>query len=338
MSDMLAGRLNVQTGTFSLTRVPVPEPGRGQLRIRVAAAGVCLSDLHLIRGMLRPAFLAGPEVTLGHEVAGVVDAVGPRVARYTPGQRVLLAGGQLGPGSASVITRGVDYDGGWAEYALAEAYTVIPIPDSLSFEQACIIPDAVSTPWAAITATARVGPGESAGVWGVGGLGSHAVQLLRLAEAAPIVAVDPSAAARRRALALGADAALDPTDESFPARLSQVTGPGGLSVAFDFAGAPAAREQALRALGPRGRLVLVGLAGRPITIPGDAQFIYLRQQILGHYGSELPHYAELVDLVAGGRLDLSRSVTEVIPLAEVERALGRLADRESDVVRLVLRP
>jgi NADPH:quinone reductase-like Zn-dependent oxidoreductase len=166
MSDMLAGRLNVETGAFSLTRVPIPDPGHGQVRIKVAAAGVCLSDLHLIQGVLTPAWPAAPEVTLGHEVAGVVDALGPGVAQFAVGQRVVLAGGQLGPDAVSVLTRGVDDDGGWAEYALAEASTVIPIPDSLPFDQACIIPDAVSTPWAAITSTGQVKPGES-GVSGV---------------------------------------------------------------------------------------------------------------------------------------------------------------------------
>jgi threonine dehydrogenase-like Zn-dependent dehydrogenase len=164
------------------------------------------------------------------------------------------------------------------------------------------------------------------------------VQLLRLAGAVPVIAVDPSAAARRRALELGADAALDPTDETFPGQVGQVTGPAGLSVAFDFAGVPDVREQALRLLGLRGRLVLVGLAGRSITIPSDGRFIYLRQQVLGHYGSEPSHLPQLVNLVERGRLDLSRSVTEVLPLAEAERALERLADQESDVVRLVLEP
>lgn len=94
-----------------------------------------------------------------------------------------------------MLTRGVDYDGGWAEYALAREDTLVPVPDLLPFEQACIIPDAVSTPWAAVTDTARVRPAEAAGVWGVGGLGAHAVQLLLLVGAAPVIAVDPLPAA-----------------------------------------------------------------------------------------------------------------------------------------------
>src|SRR5690606_39713549 len=116
------------------------------VRIKVEAAGVCLSDVHLIEGILRPRHLEQDSVTLGHEVGGTVDALGPGAAGWSVGQRVLLQAGEERGGR--VHTRGVDYDGGWAEYALATASTLVPIPDDLPFEQAAIIPDAVSTPWA----------------------------------------------------------------------------------------------------------------------------------------------------------------------------------------------
>lgn len=80
-----AGRPNVRTRRFGLEDVPIPEPGPGQVRIRVEAAGVCLSDVHLLDGALTPAFLPGDVVTLGHEVAGVVDALGPGVSGWEPG-------------------------------------------------------------------------------------------------------------------------------------------------------------------------------------------------------------------------------------------------------------
>ncbi|WP_238454637.1 alcohol dehydrogenase catalytic domain-containing protein [Micromonospora sp. ATA51] len=156
---MLAGRLHVTGRALRMESVPVPEPGRGQVRIRVAAAGVCLSDVHLIDGTLTPLYLSGDVVTLGHEVAGTVDALGEEVEGWQPGQRVLLQAGERDR-SGTLLTRGVDYDGGWAEYALAREDTVMPIPDALPFEQACIIPDAVSTPWAAVTDTARTGRGK----------------------------------------------------------------------------------------------------------------------------------------------------------------------------------
>ncbi|MEW2352331.1 zinc-binding dehydrogenase [Spirillospora sp. NPDC029432] len=337
MADMLAGRLNVRTRSFTVTEVPVPEPGHGEVRIAVKAAGVCLSDVHLIDGTVSPLYLKGDEVTLGHEVAGVVDALGEGAGRFEVGQRVLLQAGEEDL-DGTVRTRGVDYDGGWAEYAVATERTVVPIPDSLPFEQACIIPDAVSTPWAAITATARTEAGEAAGVWGVGGLGAHAVKLLRLIGAAPIIAIDPVPAARERAVRFGADHVLDPGAADFRDAVRAATGGRGLAAAFDFAGVPAVREQALGVMGRRARLVLAGLSGRPVTIAEDTLFSYLRQQILGHYGSEPEHVEQLVRLVGQGRLELAESVSDVLPLADAALAVERAEKKTGNPIRLILRP
>lgn len=333
---MLAARLNPKTLTLSVDDVPTPEPGPGQVRIKVQAAGVCLSDVHLIEGSLQPMYLQQDVVTLGHEVAGTVDALGPQVAGYTVGQRVLLQAGEERDGV--MFTRGVDYDGGWAEYALATVTTLVPIPDDLPFEQAAIIPDAVSTPWAAITATAQVRPAEAVGVWGVGGLGAHAVQLLRLAGAAPIIAVDPLPAARERALQFGGDVALDPTDPELADRVRQETGGLGLAAAFDFAGVPPVREQAVRCLGAAGRLVLVGLTDKPLTITDGTAFSYSQQQVRGHFGSAPEHVSELVKLTARGRIDFARSVSDVLPLSEALKAVEQLRHKEGNPIRLVLRP
>src|SRR5690349_1704575 len=105
---MLAGRLNVSTRSFAVEEVDEPHAGPGQVRIAVRAAGVCLSDVHLIQGMLKPAYLPGDSVTLGHETAGVIDEVGEGVTGLTVGERVLLQAGEIAGGA--VLTRGVDFD------------------------------------------------------------------------------------------------------------------------------------------------------------------------------------------------------------------------------------
>ncbi len=333
--SMLAGRLHVRTRQFEVTEVPRPTPGPGQVLVEVRAAGICLSDVHLIDGQLSPLFLQGDEVTLGHEVAGVVAELGEGVTGWAEGARVTLQAGEEVDGW--IHTRGVDYDGGWAQYALATVPTLVPIPDDLPFEQACIIPDAVSTPWASIVRTAGVRAGEPAGVWGIGGLGAHAVQLLRLAGAAPIVAVDPVQSARQRALDLGADLALDPS-EDVAARTRELTGGAGLAHAFDFAGVPPVREQAVRCLERDGGLVLVGLTDQPLTIRNGTQFSYFGQRLLGHYGSEPQHVEQLVALIRHGRLDLSRSISGTLPLEEAARGIEMLERKEGDPIRLVLLP
>lgn len=333
---MLAGRLNVDSHHFEVRQVPVPLPGPGEVRVRVEAAGVCLSDVHLVQGLLRPLLLHGDEVTLGHEVAGTVEMLGDHVITPALGTRVVVLAGREIDGV--VHTMGVDYDGGWAEYVVVPAPLLVTIPDTLSFDEAAIVPDAVSTPWAAITTTAAVRPGQAVGVWGVGELGVHAVQLLRFVGAAPIIAIDPVPQARERALALGADAALDPGADDFAAQVQKITGGRGLAFAFDFAGVDAVRQQAITSLGAGGVLILVGLSGTPITIAGSSAFSYRQQQIRGHYGSSPHHIIDLVRLVALGRLNFSRSISATIPLADAADAIGRLERKEGNPIRLVLRP
>ncbi|WP_247827788.1 zinc-binding dehydrogenase [Arthrobacter antioxidans] len=333
---MLAGRLDVGTGTFEVKEVPVPVPGPGFVRVKVQAAGVCLSDVHLIQGLLKPMHLQGDEVTLGHEVSGSVDLTGDGVEGWTTGDRVVLQAGYEYRGVT--LTMGVDYDGGWAEYVVVPAGVLVPLSAGFSYEQAAIIPDAVSTPWASIVSTGRVRPAEAVGVWGVGGLGAHGVQLLRMIGAAPIVAVDPLPEARERALAFGADVALDPLADDFAASMAAATAGRGLDVAFDFAGVDAVRAQAVACLGRQGRLVLVGLSGTPITISDSTAFSYTRKQVRGHYGSEAHHVPELVALTELGRLDFSRSISDTLPLRDAATAVERLERKEGNPIRLVLVP
>jgi len=295
---MLAGRLDFATLNFAVEEVPIPRPARDEVLIAVRAAGVCLSDLHLIDGTLPMPPHA--TVTLGHEVSGMIASTGSDVpAELAIGQRVLLQAGQS-CGTCDncgrrrhpclqVRVRGVHYDGGWAEYAVARFDTVVPIPDDLPFDQAAIIPDAVSTPYAAVVATAQVRPAQSAGVWGVGGLGAHAIQVLRLAGAAPIVAVDPLAAARERALLFGADLALDPYSDDLVTAVLAATRGQGLDFAFDFAGVTAVRDQAVTTLGHHGALILVGLTGQPLTLQDSVTFSSREQKLLGHFGSAPEH-------------------------------------------------
>ncbi|GHE73255.1 hypothetical protein GCM10017771_97020 [Streptomyces capitiformicae] len=199
MKTMLAGRLHLDTHAFAVEEVPVPTPGPGEVLVEVRAAGVCLSDVHLIDGSISPEFpvdsvAKARAVTLGHEVAGVIHAVGPGVAEeWAPGARVVLQAGQPCGGCGGCLrssscrqplTRGVDYDGGWAQYAVARQDTLLAIPDDLPFDQAAIIPDAVSTPYAAIVETGAVRPAQAVGIWG-------AAVSVRMASGLPVWSARP---------------------------------------------------------------------------------------------------------------------------------------------------
>ena len=211
------------------------------------------------------------------------------------------------------------------------------IPDSLPFEHAAIIPDAVSAPWAAITAPSGIRPAQAAGVWGVGGLGVHAVQPLRMVGAAPIIAVDPIGAARERATSFGADILLDSADPDLRQRALDATGGRGLAVAFDFVGVPAVSAQIAGCVSAHGKIVIIGVSHQPLSL--DIYGVVVRQlQVIGHYASEPEHVLDLVRLAARGRLELSRSVSAVLPLDDAAAAVDRLRRKEGNPIRLVLRP
>ncbi|MGW2235174.1 zinc-binding dehydrogenase, partial [Streptomyces sp. NPDC001759] len=158
----------------------------------------------------------------------------------------------------------------------------------------------------------------------------------RLVGAAPIIAVDPLPGARERALAFGADLALDPAAADFADQVRVATGGRGLD--FDCAGVPAVRDQAASVLGLGGSLILVGITPRPLTITEGLTLNYLQKQVRGHYGGFPESVSELVQLTAAGRLDLAPSITDHIPLVDAADAVHRLENKIGDPIRLILVP
>jgi 2-desacetyl-2-hydroxyethyl bacteriochlorophyllide A dehydrogenase len=346
MTTMRAARFNVEAKSLEIRDVPVPVPAPHEVLVRVEACGVCLSDVHLIDGSL-PGPL--PEVTPGHEPAGVIEAVGDAVPMWQPGQRVLMAAGRPCLTCASCAggrteqclafeIMGFSYDGAWAEYVVVPYAALVPVPDSIPIEQAAILADAVSTPYAAITDRANVQPGEAVGIWGVGGLGIHAVKIARMIGAAPIVALDPLPEARERALRAGADVAIDPRVDDAGLQVRAVTGGVGLDAAFDVVGSSAILAQAETCLGGRGRLVMVGISGEPTTLGPGVMFSIQSQTLMGHPGYRKEHLDTLVRLVEMGRLDVSDSISAVLPLDDIVDAVDQLATKRGNPIRLVIRP
>jgi threonine dehydrogenase-like Zn-dependent dehydrogenase len=333
---MRAVRVDARTGDVAVEFVRRPRPAAGQILVRVAAAGVGRPDLELVagRGPLRAD--ASGRRTLGREVAGVVAAPGAAVNGWPLGRRVVLRSTVRLPKGGFAL--GVDQDGGWADYVVAPVEALVLIPDALPFEQAAVL-DVVATAWSALTRTGGLRAGEAVGIWGVGGLGTHAVQLARMLGAAPVVAIDPRPAARERALALGADAALDPAAASFAGDLRAANGGRFLDLALHMADGGAAYQQVVASLAPEGRAVLVGTGvSAGSAVDDEPGFWRQGKQLLGHGGPWPEDVPVLLRLIAHRRLDLSSSVTGVLPLEEAADALARLAGSDGGTVRLVLCP
>ncbi|MDT5147191.1 MAG: hypothetical protein QOC58_1836, partial [Mycobacterium sp.] len=288
-------------------------------------------------------------VTQGHEASGTIAKLGPGVTGWAEGDRVVVAAGR--PCQKCPNCRRGDvvnclriqlmafaYDGAWAEYTVAQAAGLTRVPDNVPLEQAAILADAVSTPYGAVVRTGKVTVGESVGVWGVGGVGTHIVQLARLVGAVPIIAVDIEPAVLDRALEVGADYAFSSRDDALNEKIAEVTGGRRLDVAFDAVGLKATFERALDCLGVGGRLVGVGMSAEAPTVGPTSLFGLTRKQALGHLGYQNADIETLAKLVSLGRLDLSRSISEIVALEEVSLGIEKLERRDGNPIRILVRP
>ncbi|HME48236.1 zinc-binding dehydrogenase [Mycobacterium sp.] len=343
---MRAERFYADTKAVVVEDVPIPEPGPGEVLVRVAYCGICHSDLSLINGTF-PA--QAPVVTQGHEASGTIAELGPGVTGWAEGDRVVVAAGRPClqcpncrredlANCLQVRLMAFAYDGAWAEYTVARAAGLTRVPDNVAMEQAAILADAVSTPFGAVARTGKVIVGESVGVWGVGGVGTHIVQLARLVGAVPIIAVDINPAVLDRSLELGADYAFDSRDEGLKDRIAEITGGRRLDVAFDAAGLRVTFEQALDCLTVGGRLVAVGMSAESPTVGPTSMFGLTQKQVLGHLGYKNVDIETLATLVSRGRLDLSRSITEIVPLDDIAAGIEKLEKQDGNPIRILVKP
>jgi D-arabinose 1-dehydrogenase-like Zn-dependent alcohol dehydrogenase len=290
-----------------------------------------------------------PVVTQGHEASGTIAKLGPGVTGWAEGDRVILAAGR--PCTECPNCRRGDianclriqlmafaYDGAWAEYTVAQAVGLTRVPDNVPLEQAAILADAVSTPFGAVVRTGKVGIGESVGVWGVGGVGTHIVQLARLVGAVPVIAVDIKPEVLDRAFELGADHAFDARDDGLKDKIAGLTGGRMLDVAFDAVGLKATFEQALDCVTVGGRLVSVGMSAEAPTVGPTSMFGLTQKHVLGHLGYQNVDIETLATLVSSGRLDISRSISEIVSLEDIAEGIEKLERQQGNPIRILVKP
>jgi alcohol dehydrogenase, propanol-preferring len=306
-----------------LREVEVPEPGPGAVLVKVTAAGLCHSDLHLMEWPEGTLPWTLP-FTLGHETAGAVAALGAGVTAFAEGDAVLVYG-PWGCGVCSECARGAEnrcpnraaggcglgLDGGLAEYLVVPSpRLLVPIGD-LDPVHAAPLTDAALTPYHAITTEQhRLRPGSAAVVIGVGGLGHVAVQLLRELTPARIVAIDMREDARRLALGAGAHAALDANGLE-PGDVRAETGSAGAALVLDFVGSDSTARLAASVVATGGHVSMVGLGGGAIPI-GFGKVPFEVSASRPSWGT-LPELHEVVALARAGVLEIE---TEQIRLED----------------------
>ncbi len=339
-------------GQLTVEEVELDPPKANEVLVRLRAAGVCHSDLHTYRGELR----AVPPLVLGHEGAGIVEAVGANVTRVRPGDRVLvnwipacetcptcLSGrynlcerlprttfqALLPDGTTRLRTA----DGlalkhylsaaTMAEYAVIHEASAIPFPEDVPFEVAAVIGCAVVTGVGAVVNTAQARAGRPAAVIGCGGVGLCAIQGCKLAGCHPIVGVDVLESKLAFARRMGATHVVDASEQDPVEALRALTG-GGPEYVFDSVGSAATIAQALHAARPGGTAVVMGLhAVRSEVSISPAALVLGNKRLLGSFvGSmqlrlDLPR---LVELYRAGKLELDELITQRYSLEDLPRA------------------
>src|SRR5258705_5595245 len=346
VDTMRAERFYAESKTIAVEDIPIPEPGPGEVLVKVAYCGICHSDLSLITGRFP---WQRPVVTQGHEASGTIARLGPDVTGWAEGDRVIVAAGRPCPACPNcrrgdianclrIQLMAFAYDGAWAEYTVAQAVGLTRVPDNVPLEQAASLADAVSTPFGAVVRTGKVGIGESVGVWGVGGIGTHIVQLARLVGAVPVIAVDIKPEVLDRAVELGADYAFDARDEGLRDKIADITGGRMLDVAFDAVGLKSTFEQALDSVTVGGRLVSVGMSAESPSVGPTSMFGLTQKHVLGHLGYQNVDIETLATLVSRGRLDLSRSISDIVSLDDVRIGIEKLERQDGNPIRILVKP
>jgi len=366
---MRAAVLHAPGELLAIEEVDVEAPRAGEVLVRLAASGVCRSDLHVVHGRSPVARLP---MVLGHEGAGTVVEIGGGVSSLAVGDPVVIAlygpcGGcadcragrpercasetrrnnmfGLMPDGRTRLSQGgrpvhpMVGAGTLAEYSLVRDAQAVAIPRELPLELACLLGCAVTTGVGAVLNVARVAPGACVAVIGCGGVGLCVVQAARIAGAARIVAIDTQAAKLDLASDLGASdlAVVLPGESAAEAVRARV--PGGVDFAFEVVGSPALVREALAATRPGGMAVMIGAPPEGAELALDARTLFSDRTLAGTLGGgnvpqrDIPRIAELW---RSGRLDLERLVSQRLPLERVNEAFAAL--EEGRLARSVVVP
>ncbi len=273
---MKAARFHGANQALRIDEIPMPSAGPDDVLVKVKAAGICGSDMHIVyEGSVTTGFIP---ITLGHEASGIVAEVGQNVTEWRTGDKVIVdslisCGSCFNciTGRPSICNRckflGIHLNGAFAEFMIAPSRNLLKLPDNVPFDQGAAIADAIATPHHAIVKIGKLRMGETVSVIGCGGLGIHAVQLCRIGGAAKIIAVDLDDEILERARKVGATDLINTKTENVACRVREVTSEVGVNMALEFVGHAETIAMGMRILRPGGRLVVSGIGSERITLP-----------------------------------------------------------------------
>jgi threonine 3-dehydrogenase len=329
---------------FEIREVPVPAAGPGYILLKVLRAGVCGTDLHIYEWDAWSRNRMKPPVTVGHEFVGEIVETGAGVTEFKHGERVSCESHivcehciacRTGNGHVCENTRilGVDVNGGWAEYVAVPAANAWRAPANIPLEvQGIMEPlgNAVHTAFAGELSAQRIA------VTGCGPIGLFAIAVARAAGASQVIATDVAPYRLDLARRMNADAVIDVSKEDFVARVKELTDGRGLDGVLEMSGNPSAIRSALAALRNGGRLSLLGLPREDFGLDWNKLLIFKGITLHGIIGRRMYHTWYVMDnLLRTGRLDVRPAITHIMPMAQVDEAIGHLRSGNAGKVVLV---
>jgi L-iditol 2-dehydrogenase len=338
-------------GRVAVETVPVPAIAAGEVLIRVAACGICGTDLKKIEH----GFVPAPQI-FGHEVSGTVVAIGRGVREWKPGDRVMSfhhvpcgacfycerrLHSQCPAYKKVGLTAGFDPNGGgFAQYVRALPWVaergMVAIPDEISFDEASFI-EPVNTCIKAVE-KARVAPGETAVVMGLGPIGMLLAMLSKL-EGATVLGSDPMPERRAKSLSLGIDLALDPREGLLADEISSRTQGRGADVALVAVPIPSALTDALSLVRPGGRVLLFAQNDPLMKVEFPAAAVGVEEkEILGSYSAAIDRAGEAARLIFTRKLPVEELISHRFSLEDMSRALQLAARPVGDSLKVVIHP
>lgn len=331
--------------SLQFQEVPIPAIGEKDILVRIRAAGICHSDAHYRAGRSPMGMLP---ITLGHEVAGVIEKVGGQVADWKVGDRVCIHYNiscgdcyHCGTGNdqfcSSVKMIGHHVDGGYAEYIAVPARNAVPLPDEISFEAGATLMCASATSLHALH-KARLKAGETVAIFGVGGLGLSAIQLAKALGAIEVFAVDIKGDKLELASEYGA-IPVDSNRVDAVEEIRKLTKGKGVNVGIEMIGLPKTMKQTVESLGVMGRAVIVGISHIPLEVNPYQTLIGYEAEIIGSNDHLLEELHTLIEFARQKILDTSKVVSQTIPL-DADKINQRLDDLENytNDIRAVIVP
>jgi 6-hydroxycyclohex-1-ene-1-carbonyl-CoA dehydrogenase len=323
------------TPTLEIQEVPTPTLEAGEVLVRVAACGVCHTDLHYLDHGV-PTFKK-PPLILGHEASGTIESVADGVEQWVPGDRVLLPA-VVSCGTCFFCRTGREnicqemrmfgnhMDGAYAEFVKAPAKDIFRIPDELDLQTSSIIADAVSTPYHAVKNRGQVRAGDQVVIFGCGGVGLNLVQIANVFGAS-VIAVDLEDTRLEKAKELGAVHTINAKGvDRIDKVIKKMTG-GGADIAFEAIGYKGTIEQAFSCVRIGGRLVIVGYTADSVELSA-AKIMFNEIEVMGSLGCRMVDYPPLLRLVAEGKVQVAPLVTHRVPLDDINTAMDYLRNHE----------